>query len=58
MYPNKKNIVLGEAVNILKQGEIIDSGTVLEIDDNCHLTVRLSNGEITTLSSGEVSVKI
>ena len=54
----KKNIVLGEAVNILKQGEIIDSGTVLEIDDTCHLNVRLLNGEITTLSSGEVSVKI
>ncbi len=53
-----KNIVSGENVNILKQGKIIGSGKVLEIDDNCHLIVKLSNGETVTLSSGEVSVKI
>ena len=54
----QKNIVIGKKVDILKQGEIIDSGEVLEIDDNCHLTVCLSSGEITSLSSGEVSIKI
>lgn len=54
----KKNIVLGKEVVILKQGEIIDSGTALAIDDNCYLTVKLSNGKTATLSSGEVSVKI
>ncbi len=54
----QKNIVLGEKVYILKQGEIINQGTALEIDNRCHLKVRLENGEITTLSSGEVSVKL
>ena len=54
----QKNVVLNKQVSILKQGEIIGSGEVLAIDNNCHLTVRLSNGEITSLSSGEVSVKI
>lgn len=54
----QKNIVIGKKVDILKQGEIINSGIVLDIDDNCFLTVRLSNGEITSLSSGEVSIKI
>lgn len=54
----QKNIILGKEVTILKQGEIIDSGTALGIDDNCHLIVKLANGKITTLSSGEVSVKI
>lgn len=54
----KKNLVLGKTVDILKQGKIIGSGKVLEIDDNCHLLVKLSNGETTTLSSGEVSVKM
>lgn len=53
-----KNLVLNKEVNILKQGEIIDSGKVLEIDDNCHLTVKLSSGETATLSSGEVSVRL
>lgn len=54
----KKNIVLGKDVVILKQGKIVDSGTALAIDDNCHLIVKLANGNTTTLSSGEVSVKI
>lgn len=54
----QKNIVLGRKVDILKQGEIIDNGEVLEIDDNCHLTVCLSSGEIISLSSGEVSVRV
>ena len=54
----EKNLVLNKEVNILKQGKIIDSGKVLEIDDNCHLTVKLSNGETATLSSGEVSVRL
>lgn len=53
-----KNLVLGKRVNILKQGKIIDSGEVLEIDDNCHLIVKLSNDEIASLSSGEVSVRV
>lgn len=54
----KKNIVLNQNVNILKQGEIIDSGKALEIDNSCHLIVKLSNGETITLSSGEVSIKL
>ena len=54
----QKNIVIGKKVDILKQGKIIDNGKVLSIDDNCHIIIKLSNGEISTLSSGEVSVKL
>lgn len=54
----KKSVILGKKVYILKQGTIINEGTALEIDNRCHLKVRLKNGEITTLSSGEVSVKL
>ena len=53
----QKSLVLGKNVNILKQGKIIDNGEALEIDDKCHLTVKLSNGDVTSLSSGEVSIK-
>ena len=54
----QKNIVIEKQVNILKQGEIIDSGKVLKIDDICHLIVKLSSGEAVTLSSGEISIKL
>lgn len=54
----QKSLVLGKNVNILKQGEVIGNGKALEIDDNCHLTVKLSNGDVTSLSSGEVSIKV
>ncbi len=54
----QKSIVLGQKVYILKQGEIINEGTALEIDNSCHLKVRLMNNEIITLSSGEVSIKL
>ncbi len=54
----QKNYVLGKNVSVLKQGKIINQGTALEIDDNCHLVVKLSSGEVVHLSSGEVSVKV
>lgn len=54
----KKNIVLGKEVFVLKQGKIINRGTALEIDDNCHLKVKLANNETVTLSSGEVSIQL
>ena len=54
----QKNYVLGKNVSVLKQGKIINQGTALEIDDNCHLVVKLSSGEMVHLSSGEVSVKV
>lgn len=54
----QKNIVLGKKIFVLKQGKIINEGTALNIDDNCHLTVRLLNGEVIHLSNGEVSIKM
>lgn len=54
----QKSVVLGQKVFILKQGEIINEGTALGIDDNCHLKVKLNNNETVTLSSGEVSIKL
>lgn len=54
----QKSMALGQKIHILKQGQIINEGTALEIDDNCHLKVKLNNDETVTLSSGEVSIKL
>lgn len=47
----------GKKINIIKC-DTVESATVLEIDDNCHLTVKTENGEIKTISSGDVSVRV
>ncbi len=52
----KKSCVLDKTVSIMSQGEVINCGKVLNIDDNCNLIVKLQNGEINALSSGEVSI--
>lgn len=50
-------IVLGKQINVLSQGGSRPA-TALDIDENCRLHVKYSDGSQTLLSSGEVSIKI
>lgn len=47
----------GKEINIIKT-DCVETATVLGIDDNCHLVVKTENGEIKTIFSGDVSVRI
>ena len=51
-----RSIVLGQDINVLSGG-VKTPAHALEIDDDCGLVVRYSNGMIATLSAGEVSVR-
>lgn len=50
-------IVLGKQINVLSQ-DGSRPATALDIDENCRLCVKYSDGSQTLLSSGEVSIKI
>lgn len=50
-------VVLGKQINVLSQGGSRPA-TALDIDENCRLRVRYSDGTNAILSSGEVSIKI
>lgn len=52
----KRSFLIGKEINIIS-GEKSQSGTALDIDDNARLIVKLSDGEIKTLSSGEISIR-
>ena len=47
----------GKPINIIRFDETIPA-TAVEIDKNCHLVVKMQDGKIQTLSSGDVSVRI
>ena len=50
----KRSYLLGKEVRVLNSDT---SGTAIDIDDNFHLILKLSDGKILSLSSGEVSVR-
>lgn len=50
-------IVLGKQINVLSQ-DGSRPATALDIDENCRLRVKYSDGSLGLLSSGEVSIKI
>lgn len=50
-------IVLGKQINVLSQ-DGSRPATALDIDENCRLYVKYSDGSQSLLSSGEVSIKI
>lgn len=54
-YRNR-SFLLGKEIEIIS-GDKIQYAQALEIDNNARLVVKLSDGELKTLSSGEVSVK-
>lgn len=49
-------VVIGKNVHLIR-GDEIRSATVLDVDDQGALTVRLQDGQITTINSGEVSLR-
>ena len=49
--------LLGKEVNVIRLDQIVGRGTVVGIDSDARLILRLPNGEETALSSGEVSVR-
>ena len=52
-----RSIVIGKPVNIIS-GECTESGTVLSVEDDGSLKIRLDNGEERLLSSGEISLRL
>lgn len=53
----RRSMVLGREVNVVS-GNLSGKAEVLDIDNNCCLRVRFANGEVKTISSGEVSIKL
>lgn len=53
----ERSLLINKEVNIITN-KSTTSATVLEIDDECRLKVRMEDGTVKLLSSGEVSIKI
>lgn len=53
----KRSILLNKEICYVLDGKE-HYGTVIDIDDECHLVICKNNGEILRLSSGEVKIKI
>lgn len=53
----KRSFLLGQSINVLRGGESIPAEAV-DINDECHLLVRYTDGSEEYLSSGEVSVRL
>lgn len=56
-YYKAKNITVGKEVTVITSSESYPA-CVLDIDDEFHLIVKNNKGNIITLSSGEVSIKV
>lgn len=52
----ERSCVIGKEINII-QNESVRSGKALDIDENCNLVVRLPDGAIEKLYSGEISIR-
>ncbi|MBQ2135284.1 MAG: biotin--[Clostridia bacterium] len=57
-YYKSRCFVIGKEVFILKNGEIETEGTILDLDEDFRLFIKLKNGGEKYISSGEISVKI
>lgn len=53
----RRCFVLGKEINVISQGDVTPA-KALDIDENCNLLVKYSNGEKVLLSSGEISVRV
>lgn len=51
-----RSMLLGREIEILGEKSLF--GTAVDIDNECHLLVKLNTGETVSLSSGEVSTKL
>lgn len=55
-YKNS-NMVLGKQIEF-SENSIIKTGKAIDIDDNCHLVVELSDKSTKTLYSGDIKIKL
>lgn len=55
-YYRAHSMIIGERINFIKNG-VVTPAKAEYIDENGGLAVRLENGEITTLTSGEISIR-
>ncbi|MDZ5001021.1 biotin--[acetyl-CoA-carboxylase] ligase, partial [Clostridium perfringens] len=53
----ERSLLINKEVNILSS-KSSERAVVLEIDDECRLKVKMEDGSIRLLSSGEVSVRV
>lgn len=53
----KRSFVIGKEITVINSGSFCNA-TALSVDDNCRLIVRYDSGEIATLSSGEISIRL
>ena len=53
----QKSCILGKEIFVLRN-ETKTKATVLDIDEKAGLVVKYENGEVETLSSGEVSIRL
>lgn len=56
-YYKEKCFVKGKNVNIIKNGEVISNGAVLDILDDFSLLIKHQDGRSEKLSSGEISIR-
>lgn len=55
-YYRSHSMIIGKRINFIKNSRVTPA-TALEIDETGGLVVQLENGEVTTLRSGEISVR-
>lgn len=55
-YYRSHSMIIGEQIHFIKNAKVTPV-TAMDIDDTGGLVVRLENGEITTLRSGEISIR-
>lgn len=55
-YYRSHSMIIGEQIHFIKNAKVTPA-TAMDIDDTGGLVVRLENGEITTLRSGEISIR-
>lgn len=55
-YYRSHSMIIGDKINFIKDNKLTPA-TALEIDEAGGLVVKLENGEITTLRSGEISIR-
>ncbi len=53
----RRSLILGKDVNVI-QGDTARPGKAVGINDDCSLSVLFENGEMESISSGEVSVRL
>ena len=54
----RRSVEIGKEVSVIKDSGVTDTGTALFIDEEARLVVRLKNGTVQHLNSGEISCKV